>query len=571
MHDEEPHDTGGRRARAGRQANGGPRVVLCVIAVLLFVAGRPPSAQSQGQPPGAEDGDQRPNIVLIMADDLGYSDLGSYGGVGIDTPHLDRLADRGLRFTQFYNTGKCGPSRAELLSGRYWHSNTLYWNHGDNAPSWSWAYDSTKTASTPPVERNSVTIAEVLDQAGYHTMMVGKWHLSGTPSTRGFERSFGFLNGAINYFTGVGTAGQTDVWRLNGAPYEVPETDFYATHAFTDRSVEFVEAADTNDEQPFFLYLSYNAPHYPLQAPAETVEKYRRRFAAGWDSLRQARHQRQRQLGLVPDRWTPAPINATTAPQYPRIPQWSDLSMERKWSEDLKMATYAAMVEEMDRGIGRLMTRLEALGEADNTLVLFLSDNGACPFVRSRTPQVPPGPAASFHNYDTPWANLSNMPFRGYKRQAFEGGVSTPFIVSWPEGIAPGRRGDRTRQVGHVTDVMPTLLAAAEASYPRRFGGRAVEPGAGRSLLPVIEEGARVDRTEPLFWSFKRNAAVRMGRYKLVARRTEPWRLYDMQADRTETTDLSDQRPETRAELRRRYHEWAERAGVDAPHRTDTQ
>ena len=523
------------------------RFLVLILTVALLLAGGPPSSYAQSSaaaPTGSKAQAPRPNVVLIMADDLGYSDLGSYGGIEIDTPHLDRLADRGLRFTQFYNTAKCGPSRTELISGLHWQRTGNFLRRTDN----------------------NVTLAEALSASGYRTMWVGKWHLEGEPSARGFDRTFGFLNGAVNFFTGVGTGGGTDNWRLDGEVYDVPEADFYTTHAFTDRAIEFVEDADAQrDEQPFFLYLAHNAPHYPLQAPEATIEKYRGRFMVGWDSLRKARYERQRAMGLIPEKWAPSPINATPAPAYPRVPRWDSLSMERRWAEDLKMATYAAQVEEMDRGIGQLMDRLEQLGERENTLVVFLSDNGGCPFNKTRTPEVPPGPADSFHNYETPWANLSNVPFRGYKRQAFEGGTATPFIASWPAEIGPKRQGRLVRQRGHILDLMPTILAAAGAEYPAGYEGREAEPLDGQSLLPVIARGKPVERERPMFWSYNRNAAVHDGRWKLVARRTEEWKLYDMQMDRTELHDLSEERPETFEELRQRYTEWAEEVGAPFP------
>ena len=274
------------------------RFLVLILTVALLLAGGPPSSYAQSSaaaPTGSKAQAPRPNVVLIMADDLGYSDLGSYGGIEIDTPHLDRLADRGLRFTQFYNTAKCGPSRTELISGLHWQRTGNFLRRADN----------------------NVTLAEALSASGYRTMWVGKWHLEGEPSARGFDRTFGFLNGAVNFFTGVGTGGGTDNWRLDGEVYDVPEADFYTTHAFTDRAIEFVEDADAQrDEQPFFLYLAHNAPHYPLQAPEATIEKYRGRFMVGWDSLRKARYERQRAMGLIPEKWAPSPINATPAPSH---------------------------------------------------------------------------------------------------------------------------------------------------------------------------------------------------------------------------------------------------------------
>lgn len=488
------------------------------------------------EPPDAAE---RPNIVVIMADDLGYSDIGSYGATRIETPNLDRLADQGMRFTHFYNNAKCSETRASLLSGLYWQQ--------------------TKNLE----QSNHVTLAEVLREEGYHTIHVGKWHVADSPSERGFDRNFGFLNGAVNYFTGIGTGGQTDNWRLNGEPYDVPEADFYATHAFTDYAVRFIEEA-SGTGNPFFLYLAYNAPHYPLQAPEATVDKYRRRFAAGWDSLRQERHMRQVSLGILPDQWKLTSRNATPAPQYPRVPAWEDVSMERRWSEDLKMAVYAAQIEEMDRGIGRIMARLEELGEKSNTLVVFLSDNGGCPFPKTQTPSVPPGPAESFHNYDTPWANVSNTPFRGYKRQAFEGGIATPFIVHWPAVIGATRRGQVTPQRGHIIDLMPTLVEVSGANYPLQYGGHEVLPMEGKSLIPILRGEERPGH-DALFWQYKRHAAVQQDEWKLVALGGQPWELYHMTEDRTEVHDFAQERPEKRDALVQLYRTWADRVGALFP------
>ncbi len=510
--------------------------LLVLMLVLCSCSGAERSQNGSGSGDAAQRSDDaRPNIVVIMADDMGYSDLGSYGATVIQTPHLDRMAQEGLRFTQFYNNSKCTQSRASLLSGLY--------------------YQQTENLKL----QNHVTVAEVLEQAGYRTITAGKWHLDGPPpSERGFERNFGFLGGLTNYFTGK----PGGPWRLNGKPYEVPEDDFYATHAFTDYSIEFVNEAVSQDK-PFFLYLAYNAPHWPLHAPEETIDKYRGKFMMGWESLREQRYERQLDTGVIEEKWALA-SSTTPARYYPSVPDWNSLSAEQQRSQDLFMAVYAAMIDEMDRDIGRLVRRLDELGEKENTLVIFLSDNGGCPYSHHKTPDVPPGPADSWHTYDTQWAYASNTPFRGYKRQSLEGGTATPFIVSWPAAIGADRQGQITGEVGHLIDLMPTFLEVAEADYPSRYDGHEVLPLEGRSLLPVFRGEPSFER-DPVFWEFRRHAGVRQGQWKLVGFRNRDWKLYDMNEDRTELHDLSKERPEKRADLIDRYTRWAERVGAKFP------
>ncbi len=322
-----------------------------------------------------------PNIVLIMADDLGYSDLGCYGGE-IDTPHLDSLAAEGLRFSQFYNTGKCHSSRVSLLTG-------LYCNQAGSASL-----------------SRGVTLAEVLASAGYATSMVGKWHLDKEPTDFGFERYWGHLSGSTNFFTG------NDTFRLNGSPWTVPAQlngrPFYTTHAVADFGEQFRrEMAET--EKPFFLYAAFNAPHYPLQAPESAVRKYDGRYDAGWDQLRKVRHGRQIASGLVPDKWA-------LSPRPDHIPAWDSLpAEEQQWEAD-RMEVFAAMVDELDQAVGRLLKRVEQMGELENTLVLFVSDNGACPFERTRGRYLKPWDPKSYWTYDASWAHLGNTPFRLYKQ-----------------------------------------------------------------------------------------------------------------------------------------------------------
>ena len=474
--------------------------------------------------------DSRPNIVLIMADDLGYSDLGSYGGE-IKTPHLDRLAADGIQFMQFYNNAKCTESRAALLSGVYHHQ--------------------TKNLSV----QNHVTLAEVLKEAGYHTLMSGKWHLPGNPLDRGFDRYFGFLVGAVNFYTGYAWGKPENPMRLDRAEYTVPE-GFYTTDAFTDYAIEFMDEVVDSDD-PFFLYLAHNAPHYPLQAWPEDIEKYVGVYDDGWDALRATRYARMLDMDLIQPEWPLTPRDTL-------VPAWDTLTPEEQKEEAYLMAVYAAMVDRLDQNIGRLMEYLESEGEADNTLVLFLSDNGACPWKADRTPGVAPGPAESYRTYNSEWANAGNTPFRLYKQYSHEGGIATPLIAHWPAGItAPGTR---TSQVGHLIDFMPTLVELAEASYPDTFNGYEVLPEEGISLSSVFK-GQSVPERPPIYWEFFANRAVRMGDWKLVAERSKEWELYNVVEDRTEMRERSTDNPEIKEEMALMYDAWANRTGA----KTDEQ
>ncbi len=471
---------------------------------------------------------ERPNIVLIMADDLGYSDLGIYGGE-IDTPHLNKLAQEGIQFTQFYNNAKCTQSRAALLSGIYHHqSNNLE-------------------------IQNHVTIAEVLKDAGYATMMSGKWHLQGNPVERGFDRYFGFLVGAVNFFTGMQWGSDENPMRLDDQVYEVPEEGFYTTDAFTDYATEFIDEA-LDKSSPFFLYLAHNAPHFPLHALPEDIKKYEDRYRGGWDQLRDERYNRMISIGLIDEDWD-------LSPRDDYVPAWNELDEDAKEKEAYLMAVYAAMVDRLDQNIGRLMKHLEDRGVADNTIVLFMSDNGGCPYDFNHTPDIPPGPREGYRTYDSEWANASNTPFRLYKQYSHEGGIASPFIVRWPAGItAPGTRSD---QVGHLIDIMPTLLDIAGTTYPDTFNGYDVLPEEGISLLPVLK-GQEIHERPPIYWEFRGNRAIRMGEWKLVAEHARNWELYNVIQDRTELQDLMEVEAERAANMASMYDDWAGSAGARA-------
>lgn len=479
--------------------------LIVIESILILAMGV--SAQAAGA------ADSQPNIIMIMVDDLGFSDLGCYGGE-IQTPNLDRLASKGLRFTQFYNTAKCHSSRASLLTGCYAAE------VGESAIS------------------NSVTIAEVLRDRGYTTLMTGKWHLKGHPMDRGFERYFGHLSGATNFFTGDNT------FYLDRDRFEVPKTGFYTTNANTDYAIEFLEK-ETKPGKPFFLYLAYNAPHYPLHALPEDIEKYRGRYMRGWDVLRKERHNRQLKMNLVRPEWGLTPRDES-------VPAWDSLSQEKKREEDLTFAVYAAMVDCVDQNIGRLLTKLERMGAADNTLLLFVSDNGGCPFQRTKTPDIPPGPAESYWTYHTAWAQVSNVPFRLYKQNQHEGGISTPLIAYWPGG--PIEPNSMTDQPGHLIDFMATALDLSGATYPETYGGKPVQPLRGKSLVPILKGQQRVPH-EAIYLKFGKYKGLRAGPWK-IAWQKGPWELYDIEADRCELNNLADQRPDILKPLVDQYETW---------------
>ena len=475
--------------------------------------------------------DPRPNIILIMSDDLGFSDLGCYGSE-IQTPHLDRLAEEGLRMTQFYNTAKCTESRATMLVGLY-HQQTNNLIRRDN----------------------NVTLAEALKAAGYRTIMSGKWHLGNwederdTPNSRGFDRYFGFLNGAIDFYTGRDYGSGINYMRLDSAVYEAP-ADFYATDQFTDFAIEEVAQA-TREDVPFFLYLAYNAPHFPLQAPAENVQKYQGQYDIGWDSLRQIRYQRMLQLGVIEEDWLLSPRDTLA-------PAWATLSPNQQQTEVALMEVYAGMIDRLDEQIGRLLTQLDHLDIADNTLIMFLSDNGGCPFDANHAPIVPPGGPASARTYDTEWAQVSNTPFRKYKQWIHEGGIATPMIVRWPNRISPGTL---SMVPGQILDLMPTLLEVAGASYPDQLDDRRLLPPEGVSLVSAWR-GDSTYRSQPMFWEYRGSRAVRDSQWKLVAERGGAWELYDLQKDRTEMNNLITQHPNVAQRMISQYDAWAERVGA---------
>lgn len=442
-----------------------------------------------------------------MADDLGFADLGCYGSE-IDTPNLDALAADGLRFTQFYNTAKCHSSRVSLLTG-------LYCDQAGGA-----------TLS------RGATIGEVLSDAGYYTAMVGKWHLQDQPTDFGFQRYWGHLSGATNFFTGDNT------FRLNGSVWNVPKSHngrpFYTTNVITDFALEFMDEA-TKEDRPFLLYAAFNAPHYPLQAPEEAVRKYEGRYDRGWDILRAERHSRQLKSGLLPEKWK-------LSPRPDHVPAWNSLSTaDRQWEAD-RMEVFAAMVDILDQNIGRLVDFLKSKNILDNTLILFCSDNGACPFERTRGRHLKPWNPKSYWTYDASWAHVGNTPFRLYKQNQHEGGISSPLIVHWPAGLKT-EPGAITRQPGHLIDFMATLVDLTGATYPEQVGNRQIDPLQGKSLKPIFEGHQRVPH-DTLYFHFGTDRALRQGPWKLVSAKLGRWELFHLGDDRTELNDLSSREPQ---------------------------
>ena len=503
---------------------------------------------------------RRPNVLLIMADDLGYSDLGCYGGE-IETPNLDTLAAAGTRFTHFYNNAVCLPTRASLLTGLWPQQATTEQGH--------------LTAS------KNQTIAEVLSATGYRTLMVGKWHNGHTPEAipfnRGFDRHWGLLSGCCNYFNpGLQRPGEAEPahkaerdyrhWGDDATvlrPYTPEDPDFYVTDAYTDRAVSFLEQYGRED-RPFLLYLAHNAPHFPMQARPADIERYRGCYLAGWDELRGARFERQQALGVVPP-------GCRLSPRDPRAPSWGEIPRRDQDSWDLKMAVYAAMVDCMDRGIGRILETLDRIGERDNTLIIFLSDNGACAEPIHRTPEVQPGPMDGYHTVDLPWANMSNTPFRLFKVFEHEGGIRAPAIISPPAAWGPPAA-SHCSAVCHVADVMPTLLELCGATYPQEVAGTATLPLVGRSFTGALD-GTTLSERPPLYWHFRGACSARIGNWKLVTEGPPrrhvgndvtgdgSWELYDLAEDPTELGNLAESQRDRRREMVRSWHDWSRRVG----------
>ena len=526
----------------------------------------------------------RPNIILILADDMGYSDLGCYGSE-IRTPNLDRLAASGLRFSQMYNSARCCPSRASLLTGLNPHQTGVGHMMDALGPDSYQGY----------LNQNCATIADTLRAGGYATYMSGKWHVGGRynllddsrweelkggieypiPTQRGFDRFYGIVAGSANYFF-------PRLLMEDDRFIELDPNGYYFTDAITDNAVKMLDenaaansaaSANGGDEKPFFLHVTYTAPHWPLHAHEEDIARYEGKYRDGWDTLRTNRHEELKASGILSDKWEISPRNASAG-------AWQDES-NKDW-EDLKMATYAAMIDRMDQGIGRILDKVREMGAEENTLVMFLSDNGGCAEFLAEDTQRPepsqyaspnpdgtpikmgnivgqrPGPGDTFMSYDLPWANASNSPFRLFKRWTHEGGISTPFIVNWPERIKePGIVHEPT----HISDIAATCIEAAGAQYPTELNGNAITPIEGVSFLDAINTGAW-KRNLPIYWEHEGSRAVRIENWKLVAEVDGDWELDDMDEDRTELSNLVEANAPKADEMIALYDVWAERCGV---------
>jgi arylsulfatase len=517
---------------------------------------------------------KRPNIVLIMADDMGFSDVGCYGSE-IDTPNLNRLAKAGLQFTQFANGARCCPTRASLLTGLYPHQAGVGHMVDDRG----------LPGYRGQLNDRCVTIAEVLKPAGYQTAMVGKWHVSrlaidgkeqlnfqsdkpfyqskdSWPKQRGFDKFYGTIAGVNNFFDPFSLVDGNDV-------ASAPPKDFYYTDAITRRAEQYIDEMARGDA-PFFLYIAHTAPHWPLQALEGEIRKYRNTYKKGWDEIRRERYQRLITAGLIDAKW---PLT----PRDEAVPAWNE-APNKEW-EAQRMAVYAAMIDRLDQGIGRVMRKLEAVGRQQDTLVLFLSDNGGCaenvqpqwydipsktrsgkPIHVGNSPEVMPGPETTWLSYGPAWANASNTPFRSYKHWVFEGGIATPFLAHWPAAIKPG---EITHAPGHIVDLMATSLDVAGAAYPKRTtSGTDTTPLQGKSLAPIFRNGRR-DGHEFLYWEHEGNRAIRQGDWKLVSAHGKPWELYNLQADRTELNDLSGKHRDRVSQLSNEWNAWAKRSHVE--------
>jgi arylsulfatase A-like enzyme len=540
-------------------------------AVIAQVGGKPSDSFIQPK--------KQPNVLIVLADDLGYSDLSCYGGE-IATPALDQLAKKGIRYSDFYTSARGCPSRASLLTGLYPHQ------AGVGSLATLRPDDERGSAYLGHLNDSCVTLAEILLAQGYSTWMVGKWHLGiPGPIGRGFQNYFGFKN-FLAY--------AEDQWSPDSyvrLPVQRPEIDysdttFYATDVFVDYAVEFIQQAQQQPEKPWFLYLAHSSPHFPIQAPKEDIDRFVTIYRKGWDVLREARLERMKKLGFVPNNASLppreiVPIDATAiANGYPGQPNpaWNDLPEERREDLARRMATYAAMVKHIDQGMARLVTAIDKTHELDNTLILFLSDNGACyewgPFGfdgesrRGFTKMLQGdelkqmGQAGTASAYGSAWANLSNTPLRLYKHFCHEGGLRSPLIVHWPKGIA--KPGSIIQEPTHLMDIFPTVLDLAKITYPREHAGRQLRPLEGTSLIPSLQGQALPPRD--LAFEHQEARAVRRGPHKLVWGKrmleTARWELYHLTDDPFERHDLAAEKPQLVDELSLAWLEWAERVQV---------
>ena len=525
----------------------------------------------------------QPNIILMMGDDMGYSDIGCYGSE-IETPNLDALATDGLRFTQFYNTARCCPTRASLLTGLYPHQAGVGHMMSDRGVD----------GYRGNLNRQCMTIAEVLGTNGYRTYMAGKWHITketkptgpkvNWPVQRGFNRFYGTIHGAGSFFDpNTLTRDNTYI-----SPYADPEykpKDYYYTDAISDHAVRYIsDHAKQNADKPFFIYVAYTSAHWPMHAHPKDIAKYKGKYNVGYNAIREARYKKMLELGVIEKHWNMSP----QAGDWKRV-------QNKEW-EAACMEVYAAMVDNMDQGIGRIVNELKKNNMLDNTLVMYFEDNGGCAEgmgrrgnqVRADKPKfkpvdpkalqtgmiprqtrdgwpvlrgtgVLPGPADTYIGYGRGWANVSNVPFREYKHWVHEGGISTPLIAHWPSGIK--RKGELEHQPSHLIDLMATCVDISGTTYPTDYKGNRIKPLEGKSLKPAFE-GKKIER-EAIYWEHEGNRAVRQDKWKLVARgRNGKWELYDMEADRSELNNLAGAQPERAQALAAMWQSYAERANV---------
>lgn len=520
-----------------------------IVAVVLVLF----SCQTKKDTAATEE--NQPNIVLIMADDMGFSDIGSYGGE-VHTPNLDALAKGGLRYTQFYNNARCCPTRASLMTGVYPHQAGM---------GWMTTADMGTPAYQGELNTKTVTIAEVLKLAKYDTYMTGKWHLSRVrnikagikdnwPVQRGFDEFFGIVDGGANYFTPT-------VYSDN-KKYKAPDEDFYLTHAISDSTLVFMDKHFSSEEHnPMFMYVAYTAPHWPLHALEEDIEKYKEVYNIGWDKLREQRFKKQKQLGIFN-------ASAQLSARDPKVPAWEELSKEKQEEFAKRMAIYAAQIDAMDQGIGKIVNKLKELDELDNTIIMFLSDNGACAEYISGGPSKElTGASNTWESYRKPWANAGSTPYKEYKHWIHEGGIATPFIVHWPNGIDENLNGTFIKEPGHIMDVMATAVAVSNAHYPEKYHGNMIIPLEGKSLAPHFT--GQTTKREPIFWEHEANIGMRDGDWKLVAKtdvnkefNTANLELYNMGKDPVELHDLAKQQPNRLNRMYKAWQQWADKVGV---------
>ncbi len=526
---------------------------------------------------------KRPNVIVLFADDLGYSDIGCFGGE-IETPNLDRLAAKGVRLTQFYNAGRCCPARASLLTGLYPHQAgvgmMVYRNSGKGYRGY--------------LNQRCVTFGEVLGAAGYQTYMTGKWHTGHVPESlpevRGFKHFTGIYRHIDSYWKVLKNC---DIFRDGKMmipaqenpvnPYH-PDREFYTTDFFTDVALDYVDRALERPDKPFLLHVCYNAPHFPLEAPDDLIEKYQGRYMKGWDVLRKEKWLRMKKMGLLPEKQLLPQVKGNVAQRVPGLPfkdlvdgdplpKWDELNQRDREELDFRRAMYAAQVDRLDWNIGRLVRRLEKRVALDNTLILFFSDNGCSgelglfgmnwdQYKRANYAEWRKKSGWSISQGQC-WAAYSNTPFRKYKQYVHEGGIASPFIAHWPEGIAGGGR-IVSNEAFHLVDIMPTLCGLAGTKYPDRFQGRQIVPTPGISMVPYWNMAAS-PYMRTLYWQHMNHSAVREGNWKLVTlndRDRSRWELYDLSEDRSETANAIAEHPETARRLEAKWRAWAEKVNA---------